>query len=104
MTKYSYFLQVFLQIIFAQNIISSDIFQFKYRDLQKLVDTSDNAETNNQLDHLENILSFDGAFVSISLELIMIGSLYYVHPITLYCSKEFNNLHHVPKSISVLRE
>ena len=67
MTKYSYFLQVFLQIIFAQNIISSDIFQFKYRDLQKLLDNSENAETNNQLEHLEHILSFDGAFVSISI-------------------------------------
>ena len=61
MIKFSYFLQVFLQVILAQNILSSDIFQLRYDDLQSLLVNSRN---NRNFQTLEEVLARDGAFVS----------------------------------------
>ena len=66
MIKFSLFLRVFLQVIFAQNIISSDIFQLKYKELQTLVTESDGVSSSSRLLQLvEQSLSTDGALVSI---------------------------------------
>ena len=61
MIKFSYFLQVFLQVIFAQIIFGSDIFQLRYNDLQSLLVNSRN---NRNFQTLEDVLARDGAFVS----------------------------------------
>ena len=71
MIKFSLFLRVFLQVIFAQNILSSssDILQLKYPDLQTLVtQLTDDSQTDHGgslLQSVEQSLSTDGAFVSI---------------------------------------
>ena len=59
MIKFSYFLQVFLQVIFAQIILSSDIFQLRYDDLQSLM-----SRNSRNFQTLEDVLARDGAFVS----------------------------------------
>ena len=70
MIKFSLFLRVFLQVIFAQNILSSssDILQLKYPDLQTLVtELTDESQTDHGsslLQSVEQSLSTDGAFVS----------------------------------------
>lgn len=61
MIKFTYFLQVFLQVIFAQIIHGSDIFQLRYNDLQSLLVNSRN---NRNFQTLEDVLARDGAFVS----------------------------------------
>ena len=60
MIKFSYFLQVFLQVIFAQLILSRDIFQLRLADLQSLV-TDRQQEARRAI---EDVLHRDGAFVS----------------------------------------
>ena len=60
MIKFSYFLQVFLQVIFAQQILSSAIFQLRLADLQSLV-TDRQQEARRAI---EEVLHRDGAFVS----------------------------------------
>jgi len=68
MIKFSLFLRVFLQVIFAQNILgsSSDILQLKYPDLQTLVtQLTDDSQTDHGgslLQSVEQSLSTDGAF------------------------------------------
>ena len=73
MIKFSLFLRVFLQVIFAQNIISSDILQLKYADLQTLVtqltEDSHTVDGSRLLQLVEQSLSNDGAFVSIDIVL-----------------------------------
>ena len=61
MTTFSYLLQVFLQVVFAQIILSSDIFQLTYDDLQTLLVNSRNSKS---FQTLEDVLARDGAFVS----------------------------------------
>ena len=73
MIKFSLFLRVFLQVIFAQNIISSDIFQLKYKELQTLVTESDGVSSSSSLLQLvEQSLSTDGALVSIVIVMFSI--------------------------------
>ena len=71
MIKFSLFLRVFLQVIFAQNIISSDIFQLKYKELQTLVTESDGV-SSSLLQLVEQSLSTDGALVSIVIVMFSI--------------------------------
>ena len=61
MIKFSYYLQIFLQVIFAQIIFGSDIFQLRYNDLQSLLV---NSRSNRNFQTLEDVLARDGAFVS----------------------------------------
>ena len=61
MIKFSYYLQVFLQVIFAQIIFGSDIFQLRYNDLQSLLV---NSRSNRNFQTVEDVLARDGAFVS----------------------------------------
>ena len=76
MIKFSLFLRVFLQVIFAQNIISSDIFQLKYKELQTLVTESDGVSSSSSLLQLvEQSLSTDGALVSIVI--LILFSIYF---------------------------
>ena len=75
MIKFSLFLRVFLQVIFAQNIISSDIFQLKYKELQTLVTESDGVSSSSStslLQLVEQSLSTDGALVSIVIVMFSI--------------------------------
>jgi len=59
MIKFSYYLQVFLQVIFAQIIFGSDIFQLRYNDLQSLLV---NSRSNRNFQTVEDVLARDGAF------------------------------------------
>ena len=72
MIKFSYFLQVFLQVIFAQIILSSDIFQLRFDDLQSLLSNSRNSRN---FQTLEDVLARDGAFVSTRLTTTTLNSL-----------------------------
>ena len=72
MFQFSYFLQVFLQIILAQIIIGSEnsqLFQLDLSELQNILEPSDTSQ--QLLGTLENILSEDGAFVSIIIKLLL---------------------------------
>jgi len=63
MFQFSYFLQVFLQIILAQIVIGSEnsqLFQLDFSELQNILKPSDTSQ--QLLGTLENILSEDGAF------------------------------------------
>ena len=69
MFQFSYFLQVFLQIILAQIAIGSQLFQLDFSELQNILEPSDTSQ--QLLGTLENILSEDGAFVSIIIKLLL---------------------------------